>query len=93
VGSQGRYKLGGARFAVETGVQVVPVAVNSGECWPKNAFLKHPGMITVSIGKPIQSTGRDAADLMQEVENWIESEMRVLSPHAYSSTQYVAKQG
>jgi 1-acyl-sn-glycerol-3-phosphate acyltransferase len=92
VGSQGKYKLGGARFAIETGVPVVPVAVNSGECWPKNSFIKQPGTITVSIGKPISSTGRSSADLMQEVENWIESEMRVISPHAYSTTKPVAEQ-
>jgi 1-acyl-sn-glycerol-3-phosphate acyltransferase len=32
---------------------VVPIAHNSGECWPKNSFIKRPGLITVSIGKPI----------------------------------------
>lgn len=92
VGTQGKYKLGGARFAVETGAQIVPIAVNSGECWPKNSFLKYPGTITVSIGKTIQPEGRNPVDLMQEVENWIESEMRVISPHAYSTTEPVAKQ-
>ena len=93
VGSQGKYKLGGARFAIETGTQIAPIAMNSGECWPKNSFIKKPGMITVSIGKPIPTIGRNAVDLMQEVENWIESEMRVISPHAYSTTEHVEKQG
>jgi 1-acyl-sn-glycerol-3-phosphate acyltransferase len=92
VGTQGKYKLGGARFATETGAQIVPIAHNSGECWPKNSFIKKPGLITVSIGKTIQPEGRSASDLMQEVENWIESEMRVISPHAYSTTKPVAKQ-
>jgi 1-acyl-sn-glycerol-3-phosphate acyltransferase len=84
VGSQGKYKGGGARLAVETGAVVVPIAVNSGECWPKNSFIKTPGLITVSIGPTIASTGKDPARLMQEVENWIESEMRVISPAQYS---------
>lgn len=83
VGERGKYKGGGARLAVETNTLVVPMAVNSGECWPKNSFVKQPGLITVSIGKPISPEGRSAAELMQEVENWIESEMRVISPHAY----------
>ena len=83
VGEQGRYKGGGARLAVETGAPVVPLAMNSGECWPKNSFIKKPGLVTVSIGKPIPSAGRDPGELMLEVENWIESEMRVISPHAY----------
>ncbi len=84
VGSQGKYKGGGARLAVETGAVVVPIAVNSGNCWPKNAFIKTPGLVTVSIGPTISSIGKDPARLMQEVENWIESEMRVISPAQYS---------
>ena len=30
-------------------MDIVPVSLNSGEFWPKNAFLKHPGTITVVI--------------------------------------------
>ncbi len=84
VGQRGKYKSGGTRLAVETDTVVVPIALNSGECWPKNSFIKKPGLITVSIGKPISPQGQDATQLMQQVENWIESEMRVISPHAYT---------
>ncbi len=87
VGSQGRYKGGGARLAVETNTPVVPIALNAGECWPRNSFIKKPGLITVSIGKPISPQGMNAVDLMAQVENWIESEMRVISPHAYAGEQ------
>ncbi len=85
VGEKGKYKGGGARLAVETGTEVVPIAMNAGECWPKNSFIKKPGMVTVSIGKPISSSGLTPTELMQQVENWIESEMRVISPAAYSA--------
>jgi 1-acyl-sn-glycerol-3-phosphate acyltransferase len=85
VGSQGKYKSGGTRLAVETGAVVVPIAVNSGECWPKNSFIKRPGTITVSVGKPISPEGKTPDELMEQVEQWIESEMRVISPHAYSA--------
>nr|WP_028104603.1 lysophospholipid acyltransferase family protein [Pseudoduganella violaceinigra] len=85
VGQQGKYKSGGTRLAVETGAVVVPIAVNSGECWPKNSFIKRPGTITVSVGKPIASEGKTPDELMEQVEQWIESEMRVISPHAYSA--------
>lgn len=85
VGSQGKYKSGGTRLAVETETPVVPIALNSGECWPKNSFVKKPGKITVSIGKPISSEGQTPDGLMEQVEQWIESEMRVISPHAYSA--------
>lgn len=85
VGQKGSYKAGGARLAIETNTPVVPIALNAGECWPKNSFIKKPGVITVSIGKPISSEGKDKAALLQEVENWIESEMRVISsPGIYS---------
>jgi 1-acyl-sn-glycerol-3-phosphate acyltransferase len=84
VGEKGKYKIGGTRLAVETGTSVVPIAMNAGEYWPKNSFIKKPGTITVSIGKPISSQGLSASELMQQVENWIESEMRVISPAVYS---------
>jgi 1-acyl-sn-glycerol-3-phosphate acyltransferase len=83
VGQQGKYKAGGAILAIGTGVPVVPIAMNSGDCWPRNAFIKKPGLITVSIGAPIASEGMNSAELMAKAENWIESEMRALSPAAY----------
>jgi 1-acyl-sn-glycerol-3-phosphate acyltransferase len=55
---------------------VVPVAHDAGRCWRRNAFLKLPGTITVSIGQPIDSRGRKADALTREVETWIESEMQ-----------------
>ncbi|MFI4939431.1 MAG: lysophospholipid acyltransferase family protein [Burkholderiales bacterium] len=85
VGQKGKYKGGGARLAVETNTVVVPIALNSGECWGKNSILRKPGLVTVSIGKPIAPDGQNPVELMQLVENWIESEMRVISPGAYSA--------
>ena len=84
VGQAGKYKSGGTRLAIETNTVVIPIAHNSGECWPKKSFLKRPGVITVSIGKPISPDGHTPDSMMHEVENWIESEMRVISPHVYS---------
>jgi 1-acyl-sn-glycerol-3-phosphate acyltransferase len=85
VGSQGKYKSGGARLATRTGTPIVPIAVNSGECWPKKRFVLTPGLITVSIGRPIPVEGRDVDAVNTEVERWIEAEMRRISPHAYRS--------
>lgn len=84
VGAKGRYRAGGSRLAVRTGARVVPIAVNSGEVWPRNAFLKTPGTVTVSIGPPIESAGKSADELGREVEEWIETEMRRISPHVYN---------
>jgi 1-acyl-sn-glycerol-3-phosphate acyltransferase len=84
-GQKGVYETSGARLAVQTGAPVIPIAVTSGRCWPRRAFLKTPGTVDVSIGKPIPSQGRHHKELMQEVEDWIEAEMRRLDPEAYAS--------
>ena len=83
-GQKGVYKTGGTRLAIEAGVPVVPIAVTSAKCWPTKAFIKKPGIVDISIGKAISSEGRQPEELMQEVEDWIESEMRRLDPEAYT---------
>jgi len=80
-GVRGRYRPGGARLAVQTGTPVLPVAHNAGLCWPRNAFLKRPGTITVSIGAPIDPAGINADALAARVEEWIESEMPKLAEY------------
>ena len=82
-GQRGVYKTGGTRLAIETGAPVIPVAVSSAKCWPRKAFIKLPGLVDVSIGKPIPSEGRQPDELMREVEAWIEAEMHRLDPEAY----------
>ncbi len=82
-GEVGHYKSGGTRLAIATGAPVIPIAVTSAKCWPRKALIKRPGIVDVSIGRPIPSEGRDADDLMREVQHWIESEMRRLDPEAY----------
>jgi 1-acyl-sn-glycerol-3-phosphate acyltransferase len=84
-GQKGVYKSGGSRLAISTGAPVIPIAVTSAKCWPRKAFIKRPGIVDVSIGKPIPSQGRDPEELMREVEAWIESEMRRLDPEAYGN--------
>jgi 1-acyl-sn-glycerol-3-phosphate acyltransferase len=83
-GSQGVYKTGASRLAIATGVPIVPIAATSARCWPRKSFLLRPGVIDVSVGKPIASVGRESDELMREVEAWIEGEMRRLDPAAYA---------
>jgi len=73
-GKKGKYGIGGAWLATNTGVPVVPVAHNAGILWGKNSFIKFPGTITVSIGEPIDPTGMKASELNTRVEEWIELE-------------------
>lgn len=83
-GSQGQYKSGASRLAIATGTPIVPIAVSSARCWPRKSYLLRPGVIDVSIGKPIAPQGRQPDELMREVETWIEAEMRRLDPEAYT---------
>jgi 1-acyl-sn-glycerol-3-phosphate acyltransferase len=83
-GQKGTYKAGGTRLAVQTGAPVIPIAVSSAKVWPRRAFVKHPGLVDVSIGPPIASEGREPEELMRQVEEWIEAEMHRLDPQAYA---------
>jgi 1-acyl-sn-glycerol-3-phosphate acyltransferase len=83
-GEKGVYKSGATRLAIMAGVPVVPIAVTSAKCWPRKAFIKRPGMVDVSVGPQIPTTGRKHDELMREAEAWIESEMQRLDPEAYA---------
>ncbi len=82
-GQKGTYQTAGTRLAADAGACVIPIAVASARCWPRRGLIKYPGVVAVSIGQPIPSAGREAKELMREVEAWIEAEMRRLDPDAY----------
>ena len=82
-GQVGKYKSGGVRLAIETGVDVIPIAVTSARCWPRKSFLLRPGTVEVSIGQPISPVGYTPDALNAKVEEWIESEMKRLDSDAY----------
>ena len=77
-GEAGRYGIGGAWLAAHTGTVVVPVAHNAGELWGKDAFLKYPGVVTVSIGPPIATKGVKPDAVNEAARAWIESEVEHL---------------
>ena len=79
-GEKGRYKLwrrahGKKMFEMD----IVPVALNSGEFWPRNSFLKYPGTVSVIIGKPIAHNNGNEAELMAQCEQWIESQQPLIT--------------
>lgn len=75
-GEKGTYARSGADIAKSAEVDILPVAVNSGHCWPSNSFMKYPGLVTVSIGPKIITAEKTNKKVMQEVETWIENEMQ-----------------
>lgn len=80
-GEKGKYNIGGAWLATHSGTPVLPVAHNAGEFWGKGAFLKRPGVITISFGPPIETKGIKADELNARVEAWIEAEMQRLASY------------
>lgn len=84
-GKHRRYKAGGAYLAVSAAAPVVPVALNSGEFWGRNAFFKRRGTVTVSIGPVIDPTGLTAEEVNARAQAWTEAEMARISPHLYSA--------
>ena len=89
-GETRRFKTGGALLAVSAGVAAVPVAHNAGEFWARNALVKTPGLITVSIGPAIDPTGKTAEEVTALAEQWIAGELRRISPHRYGNAAHAA---
>ena len=85
-GTRGKYARSGAEIAIEAGAPIVPVAANSGYCWPAKSWMRYPGVITVVFGEPIDPAGRTSRDLMTQVENWIEAEQERLGDGTDTAT-------
>ncbi len=83
-GTRGRYGIGGALLATRTGAPILPIAHNAGEFWGRYSFRKRAGTVQVVIGPLIATQGRDAISVNNEVEAWIEGQMRRISPERYA---------
>lgn len=81
-GESGEYSPGGAMLAVKAQVPVLPVALNSGDCWPRGTLIKRPGVIRVVFGQPIAAEGLSARGLNAQVQEWIEATQRRLDKPA-----------
>ena len=83
-GKVGRYGIGGALLATRSGTPILPIAHNAGEFWGRYAFRKRAGCVKVVIGPLIPTEGRDAISVNNEVQGWIEGQMRLISPERYA---------
>ena len=75
VGQTRRYGLSGALLAAAAGKPIVPVAHNAGHFWPRRGWFKRPGVVRVVIGEPISTAGRDARQVNDDVQRWIEAQV------------------
>jgi 1-acyl-sn-glycerol-3-phosphate acyltransferase len=74
-GEDRKYYTGGAELAIAAGAKVLPVAHNAGELWPAHKLVKKPGIITVVIGDPIDTSGREARELTEQFKQWVAAVM------------------
>ncbi len=74
-GQRKKYGIGGAILAEKTGYPIVPIAHNAGVYWKRRGVKKYPGTIEVRVGKPMETKGKSAAEIIAEVEQWIEGEL------------------
>jgi 1-acyl-sn-glycerol-3-phosphate acyltransferase len=71
-GSTHPYQPGLAALYLQTGVPVVPVALNSGLFWPRRSFRRYPGTITLEVLPPI-APGLDRTRFQARLEAAIET--------------------
>ena len=83
IGQSGNYARSGADIALTHDAPVLPVAHNAGSCWPMHTWVKYPGTITVSIGKPIDVKGKNSKQVTLEAKEWMEQEVVRLGPPEY----------
>lgn len=71
-GQSRRWGSGASMLATHSESPVVPVAHDSGRCWPRGSLIFRPGTITVRIGPPIDPAGRSADEVTEAVRAWVE---------------------
>ena len=72
------FKKGSSRIYEELKIPCQPIAINSGNTWPKKGFKKINTILTVSILKPI-APGLKKIIFLEELENAIYSELDILN--------------
>ena len=71
------FKKGSSRIYEELKIPCQPIAINSGNTWPKNGSLKINTILTISILKPIEP-GLEKEIFLKNLENIIYSELDIL---------------
>ena len=72
------FKKGSSRIYQELKISCQPIAINSGNTWPKQGSKKINTILTISILKPI-NPGLKKEIFLKELENAIYSELDVLN--------------
>ena len=76
-GARKPYRGGLARIYAEAGLPIIPVALNSGLFWPRHAFRKRSGTVTVQVLEPIPS-GLPPKEAVRQLEERLEAASNAL---------------
>ena len=76
-GEVGRYARSGFELAKKMQVHVLPIVLNSGDCWPAHRFLKFPGKINLTIGTPVEDIG-SSAEAAKKMEEWARQKLELI---------------
>ncbi len=69
------FKKGVGRIYETLNISCVPIALNSGNIWPKKGIIKHSGKITISLLEPIKP-GLKRDEFIKSLENKIYEEIK-----------------
>ncbi|MCW8931492.1 MAG: 1-acyl-sn-glycerol-3-phosphate acyltransferase [Gammaproteobacteria bacterium] len=83
-GEKADYKIGGAMLASQSKFDVLPIAHNAGEFWPKGQYVKKPGTIKMVIGPILKSNELSTKEIKNNSEEWIESTLKSIYEKDYS---------
>ena len=72
------FKKGVGRIYETLNISCIPIALNSGNVWPKKGIIKYPGKITISLLEPIKP-GLSKDEFIKSLENKIYNEIENIS--------------
>jgi 1-acyl-sn-glycerol-3-phosphate acyltransferase len=81
VGEHPPFHKSGAALAKMAGASVIPVAVNSGHCWPRHTFIKKPGRVILAFGPRIDTTAKSVDEITTSAYSWIKQTMQQLNDY------------
>ena len=77
-GDKANYKSGYVGIYQKMNLDILPVAVNSGNYWPKHSFIKKPGKIIISFLEIIPA-GANRSKIQIKLKNIIEEETKKIN--------------
>jgi len=75
IGEDPPFFAGGAFLAKKAGYPIIPIAFESGKCWPKG-WVIYPGKIQMVIGQPLSTKDKSATEINEITYQWMKTTMK-----------------